>query len=107
LALGKDEDDQRVRSADAYRAAQLSMEELWLRYFTMGGMAGQFEIEAYLHGIIALPPLQRDILTHALNERLDELDSEYRRASYSSDSEDAMSSGEDSAGQEDPDHDEQ
>ncbi|WP_311380762.1 hypothetical protein [Arthrobacter sp. ISL-28] len=96
-----------MRSADAYRAAQLSMEELWLRYFTMGGMAGQFEIEAYLHGVIALPPLQRDILTHALNERLDELDSEERRASYSNDSEDAMSSGEDSAGQEDPDHDEQ
>jgi hypothetical protein len=107
VALGKDEDDQRVRSADAYRATQLSMQELWLRYFTMGGMAGQFEIEAYLHGVIALPPLQRDILTHALNERLDELDSEERRASYSNDSEDAMSSGEDGAGQEDPDHDEQ
>lgn len=60
-----------------------------------------------LHGVIALPPLQRDILTHALNARLDELDSEERRASYSNDSEDAMSSGEDSAGQEDPDHDEQ
>ena len=73
----------------------------------MGGMAGQFEIEAYLQGVIALPTLQRDILTHALNERLDELDSEERRASYSNDSEDAMSSGEDSAGKEDPDHDEQ
>ncbi|MFF1385056.1 hypothetical protein ACFVWT_15960 [Arthrobacter sp. NPDC058288] len=52
-------------------------------------MAGQFEVEAYIHGAIALPPLQRDILAHALNERLDEINAPDGRASYSRGSEDA------------------
>ncbi len=89
LALGKDEDEQRLRFEETLRDADLRIEELWLRYFSIGGVAGQFEIEAYIHGAIALPPLQRDILSHALNERLDELDSQGGRAPYSRESEDA------------------
>lgn len=83
MALGKDEDEQRLRFEEMLRNADLPMEELWLRYFSIGGIAGQFEVEAYIHGAIALPPLQRDILSHALNERLDELESEGGRAPFS------------------------
>jgi hypothetical protein len=89
VALGRDEDEQRLRFDEMLRNADLRIEELWLRYFSLGGTAGVFEIEAYIHGAIALPPLQRDILAHALNERLDELDDRDGRAPYSRGSEDA------------------
>ena len=83
MALGDEESEQRRRFAESLRHADVSIEELWLRYFTLGGHAGQFEVEAYIHGAMALPPLQRDILAHALNERLDELYSRAPRAPYS------------------------
>jgi hypothetical protein len=89
LALGKDEDEQRLRFEEMFRNADLRIEELWLRYFSIGGIAGQFEVEAYIHGAIALPPLQRDILAHSLNERLDEIEAADGRAPYSRGSEDA------------------
>lgn len=89
LALGKDEDEQRLRFEEMLRNADLRIEELWLRYFSIGGIAGQFEVEAYIHGAIALPALQRDILAHALNERLDEIRAPDGRAPYSRGSEDA------------------
>lgn len=83
MALGDEESEQRRRFAESLRHADVSIEELWLRYFTLGGHAGQFEVEAYIHGAMALPPLQRDVLAHALNERLDELYSRSPRAPYS------------------------
>lgn len=88
MALGDEESEQRQRFAASLRHADVSIEELWLRYFTLGGHAGQFEVEAYIHGAMALPPLQRDILAHALNERLDELYSGTPRAPYSVDAPD-------------------
>ncbi|MEO3934209.1 hypothetical protein WMO79_15545 [Micrococcaceae bacterium Sec7.4] len=88
MALGDEESEQRRRFAESLRHADVSTEELWLRYFTLGGHAGQFEVEAYIHGAMALPALQRDILAHALNERLDELYSGAPRAPYSVDGRD-------------------
>lgn len=85
MALGGEESEQRRRFAESLRHANVSLEELWLRYFTLGGHAGQLEVEAYIHGAMALPSLQRDILAHALNERLDELYSQAPRAPYSTD----------------------
>ena len=57
----------------ALKRAGLSGEELWLRYFGMGGSAGFLEIDAYVHGIGALSPLECDVLAQTINERLDEL----------------------------------
>ena len=91
MALGDEESEQRQRFAESLRHADVSLEELWLRYFTLGGHAGQFEVEAYIHGAIALPALQRDVLAHALNERLDELYSRAPRAPYSVDAPDSTS----------------
>ena len=88
MAMGDEESEQRLRFAASLRHADVSMEELWLRYFTLGGHAGQFEVEAYIHGAMALPALQRDILAHALNERLNELHSGTPRAPYSVDAPD-------------------
>jgi hypothetical protein len=66
-----DEDQRALR--DAYVATRLTVEDLWLRYFALGGNAGKVEIEAYLSGLMPLPSLQHNILAHAINERLDEL----------------------------------
>jgi hypothetical protein len=57
----------------AYERAGLTVDQLWLRYFALGGNAGRIEVDAYLHGLMPLPELQRDVLAHAVNERLDEL----------------------------------
>jgi hypothetical protein len=71
------------RFRDAFEAADLTVDELWLRYFALGGYAGRFEIDAYLSGAIALPPFEHDMLAHAINERLDEMAPP--RAPYSDD----------------------
>lgn len=69
--------------AEAFAGTELSVEELWLRYFALGGDAGKVEIEAYLTALMPLPSLQHNILAHAINERLDELGP--RRAPYRAD----------------------
>jgi hypothetical protein len=68
---------------DAYEASQLTVGELWLRYFALGGEASEMEVDAYLNGAIALPSFQHDMLAHAINERLDEISPP--RAPYSED----------------------
>jgi hypothetical protein len=72
-----------ARFQRALEAADLTVDELWLRYFSMGGEAGRFEIDAYLNGAIALPPMQHDVVAHVINERLDEIAPP--RAPYSDD----------------------
>ncbi|PRC52793.1 hypothetical protein C6A85_57105, partial [Mycobacterium sp. ITM-2017-0098] len=52
-------------------------------YFSLGGDAGRFELDAYLNGAIALPPSQHDVVAHAINERLNEIAPP--RAPYSDD----------------------
>ncbi|GLZ27965.1 phosphatase [Lentzea sp. NBRC 105346] len=80
--MNDDATDQQRRSlALALQHAGLSAGQLWLRYFALGGDAGPIEVDAYVHGLSSLDPLQRDILAHAVNERLDELTWTHR-ASY-------------------------
>lgn len=57
----------------AVEAANLSIDELWLAYFALGGEAGKVEIDAYMNGLMIFPALQHDILAHAVNEHLGEL----------------------------------
>jgi hypothetical protein len=67
--------DGRPRHAalEAKRAvAGISHDDLWLRYFSLTGDAAPLEVEAYLQGLMPLPPLQEDILAHALRECLTE-----------------------------------
>jgi hypothetical protein len=51
--------------------AGIAVKQLWFHYFTLGGHAGEVEVEAYLHHCLGLPALQRDLLAHAANELLD------------------------------------
>jgi hypothetical protein len=74
--------DQQRSLSLAVQHAQLPISQLWLRYFALGGTEGPIEIDAYVHGLTELNIQQRDVLAHAVNERLDELTGEHR-ATYS------------------------
>ncbi|MGQ1795836.1 hypothetical protein ACT4S5_01655 [Kocuria oceani] len=52
--------------------AGIAVKHLWFHYFTLGGNAGEIEVEAYLHQALHLPSLQRDLLAHAANELIDQ-----------------------------------
>ena len=67
------DDGQLVLLQRGLRLAELSTEQLWLRFFSLGGDTGLVEVQAHLAGLMPLPRLQRDMLAHAVNERLDEL----------------------------------
>jgi hypothetical protein len=62
----------------AVEHANLSLEQLWMRYFALGGDADVVDVEAHLAGLLALPIPQQDMLAHAVNERLEEVIAQYR-----------------------------
>ena len=66
----------------ARRDAGLSLFELWLRYFGLGGMGALLELEAYLVGALQPNVLEHDLVVAALNERFAEL-GQGRPVSYS------------------------
>ncbi|RKO21620.1 hypothetical protein D7Z96_16165 [Pseudarthrobacter phenanthrenivorans] len=66
------EPEQRNRLGATMTDADITVGELWLRYFGMGGSAGEYEVNAYLQGLISLPVPQRDLLAMAANELVDE-----------------------------------
>lgn len=68
MSVDSDGEVQRERTAQAFRQADLEIDELWMHYFSIGGDAGALEIEAYLHGSYMLRPIQRDLLDHAIYE---------------------------------------
>lgn len=57
----------------ARREAGLTLGELWLRYFELGGLASPLELEAHLAGLLTPDPLEREMVAHAINERFTEL----------------------------------
>ncbi|MGY1733454.1 PP2C family protein-serine/threonine phosphatase [Geodermatophilus sp. SYSU D01045] len=75
-------EDPRTPLRAALHHADLTLEQLWLRYFELGGNADMFDVEAYLDGLACLSDIDGDLLAVAVNERLDEL-SAARRVPYS------------------------
>jgi hypothetical protein len=75
-------DEQRSGLRAALQHADLTLEQLWMRYFELGGNADLFDVEAHLDGLVCLPPTDGDLLAVAVNERLDELTAA-RRVPYS------------------------
>jgi hypothetical protein len=73
------------------KASGVSIPELWLKYFGMSGDAGEYEVEAYLQGLLSLPPVQRDLLALAANELIDDLPRP--RAPFSDDFDDGPGPG--------------
>ena len=53
--------------------AGLSHDDVWWRYFALGGMSTSMEVEAYLYGALEPTAHDREVLVHALNERFTEL----------------------------------
>lgn len=51
----------------------LSVSDLWWRYFAMGGMSTEVEVEAILYRALVPTEGDRDMLSAALNERFSEL----------------------------------
>jgi len=72
------EDPQLAGLRDAYAHTRLTLEQLWMRYFALGGTADLVDLDACLAGLVPLDPDQNELLAHAVNERLDELIQEHR-----------------------------
>ena len=56
----------------ARRELGLTITDLWWRYFALGGMSTELEIEAILYQALIPTPSDRDLLAVALNERFSE-----------------------------------
>jgi hypothetical protein len=68
--------DDRPRRMDAARVrAELSVQDLWLRYVALGGTGDAFDLDGYLQGLVPLDTFQQDVLAQTLNESLED---EYR-----------------------------
>ncbi len=62
-----------VRLNVARLDAGLTIADLWLRYFGLGGMSTPVELEALLFGALMPTDHDHDLIAHALNERFVEL----------------------------------
>ncbi|WP_231486375.1 PP2C family protein-serine/threonine phosphatase [Candidatus Blastococcus massiliensis] len=71
-------DGRRSALAAGFTHAGLTLDELWMRYFALGGTADLMEVDAYLSQLLPLPDGQHDLLAHAVNERLEELVAPHR-----------------------------
>ncbi|MEU8634111.1 PP2C family protein-serine/threonine phosphatase [Amycolatopsis sp. NPDC048633] len=67
------EKEQQRLLAACFARSRLTPEQLWMRYFALGGSQSLLELDAYLNGLTTLPRVDRDMTAHAVNERLDEL----------------------------------
>ena len=62
--------ERRTDTLDIYRRnAELTRNELWMRYFELGGMSTELELEAFLYGALEPSIHNHDVIAHALNER--------------------------------------
>lgn len=57
----------------AAREADLTADELWLHYYSIGGNLTAFELDAYLHGMYPAPAGEQNMIAWALNELIDDL----------------------------------
>src|ERR687886_1645345 len=65
--------DERHRRMDAARVrAELTVQDLWLRYVALGGTGDAFDLDGYLQGLVPLETFQQDVLAQALNEALED-----------------------------------
>jgi len=66
--------DETVDVLERYRSdLKLSVSDLWWRYFALGGMRTEFEIEGILFSALVATAQDRDLIAVALNERVSEL----------------------------------
>ncbi len=71
--------DEPHRRMDAARVrAELTVQDLWLRYVALGGTCDAFDVDGYLQGLMSLETFQGDVLAQALNEALEDSYRAYR-----------------------------
>ena len=68
MGFDEHEPEQRSRLKEVLQAADITVSELWLQYFGMSGSAGEYEVQAYVEGVLSLPVTERDLLAMAANE---------------------------------------
>ncbi|GAA3271723.1 hypothetical protein [Paenarthrobacter aurescens] len=68
MGFDSNEPEQRQRLKAVLSGASITVGALWLQYFSIGGSVGEYEVEAYLQGMLSLPELERDLLAMAANE---------------------------------------
>lgn len=56
----------------ALSEAGFTVGDLWVRYYGLGGEVSEFEVQAYLGGLLVLPSIERNILADAMNELLED-----------------------------------
>lgn len=66
----------------AVRFWKLSISDIWLHYFSLGGTVGEYELDAYVNASYQLSALQHDIAAQAVNELIDRMPKP-PRAAYS------------------------
>ena len=63
------------RAADsvvrAFARSGLSVADLWLRYFTVGGTSGPADLAEFVDGDVRLAPAQQDLVAQVINEQLE------------------------------------
>ncbi|MBG6225467.1 hypothetical protein IWX63_002039 [Arthrobacter sp. CAN_A2] len=57
----------------AMTESSLTLHEVYLHYLNSGGFFDELEMDAYLHGLLPLPPEERDCIAQAVNELIDDL----------------------------------
>ncbi len=77
-------EEQRALTLVALADSGFSIGEAWLHYFSLGGAVDEYEVEAYLEGLMPMPPLECDVLALAVNELIDGLPPR-KRAPFSDD----------------------
>lgn len=81
--IGPDEQLRRQLSG-AVQYWRMSVKDIWLHYFSIGGSVGEYELDAYINSSYTISTLQNDILAQANNELID-AQPDPPRAPYSSD----------------------
>jgi hypothetical protein len=54
------------------KQAECPLQRLWVLYLGLGGTLDLMTLDAFLHGLVRLPPAQQDILARTINEQLDD-----------------------------------
>ncbi len=72
-------------AAHAVVGGGLQIDEVWANYASLGGTADRLEVQAYLHGLASLESIHRDMVSHSINELLEDAGFPGRPAAYSTD----------------------
>ncbi|THJ68467.1 GAF domain-containing protein [Arthrobacter echini] len=67
-----DQQAQARRITDALSASGVSLDEVWLGYYSIGGRASRVELEAFIRGSLELSMTECDVLGEAVNQLLAE-----------------------------------